>query len=61
MDEQGLSFTDRDALPLDLAASIGIILKKDAIDDVVPGSPADYIVTTQVATPASQHHRWRGY
>jgi predicted metalloprotease with PDZ domain len=41
LDQEGLGFTDRDAMPLDFAASIGLIVKKDEIEDVVPGSAAD--------------------
>jgi predicted metalloprotease with PDZ domain len=41
MDQAGLGFTDRDEQPLDLAGSIGLFIKKDTIDDVVPGSPSD--------------------
>src|SRR5262249_47617569 len=36
-----LSSTSPDAMPLDLAASIGLVVKKESIADVVPGSPAD--------------------
>src|SRR5262249_7809828 len=41
LDVAGLGFTDRDDQPIDLAASIGLFVKKDTIEDVVPGSPAD--------------------
>jgi predicted metalloprotease with PDZ domain len=37
----GLSAMSPDTMPLDLVASIGLIVRKESIDDVVPGSPAD--------------------
>src|SRR5262249_32455586 len=41
LNEEGLGSTDRDSFPLDAAASLGLIIKKDYIDDVILGSPAD--------------------
>jgi predicted metalloprotease with PDZ domain len=41
LDEEGLGSVGPDGQPLDLSASIGVVVKRDAIDDVVPGSPAD--------------------
>jgi predicted metalloprotease with PDZ domain len=41
MDESGLAFGGPEGVPVDLSASIGLIVRKDAIDDVVSGTPAD--------------------
>jgi predicted metalloprotease with PDZ domain len=41
LNQEGLGSTDRDSFPLDAAASLGVIIKKDSIDDVILGSPAD--------------------